>query len=394
MVNHSVRVATSLLATVLLAVPGNARGDEPIKVIVGTVDGPSHAGVIESWVFGQKLALQVATGQKMEIEAADLDEIECLDRKRVSPSGPWEVLLRDDGRWFGEILGGDEHSLSIRNALAGRQRVAVDEIASVARREVSRRLPPPGDEDVAVLANGDTARGSVARFTQESVVLTVGGGERVLPWKGVAALVLAAPASHGLPQRTALVALCDSSRMNVVRLTWGAASVETVAIGGEPTSLRPQDIAHIELRGGRRTWLGSLAPGRYEGRPFLDKNWPLQVDQNVMGGPLSVAGRAYRRGIGLHSACRVTWELGGRYQKFRGAVGMDDSAGTLADADLVVSVDGRVMAEHRHLKPREAPRPIDVDVAGAKELTLEVGFGRMGHVQDRVNLVNAALIAK
>ncbi len=90
----------------------------------------------------------------------------------------------------------------------------------------------------------------------------------------------------------------------------------------------------------------------------------------------------------------MTWRLDRAYERFTGLLGIDDAAGRLADADVSILVDGRTLARFEHLRAGQPPRTIDVDVAGAETLEILVGFGLRGDVQDRVDLVNVALIRR
>jgi hypothetical protein len=78
----------------------------------------------------------------------------------------------------------------------------------------------------------------------------------------------------------------------------------------------------------------------------------------------------------------------------RGVLAIDDCAGRWADAAVTVRADGKILAEFSSLRNDDSPRNVDVSLDSAMELTIEVGFGRHGDVQDRVNFVNPVLIRK
>ena len=387
-----VRVVGCLL---LVLMPLGANGYEPVTVVAHRVDGSELSGTIESWSVPGKLAIRPASADPVEVAAADLDSVEFRDAKLEAPDGTWVVRLNDGSTWFGEITGGDEQQLVLQHATVGPQTIPIDAVASVVRREDrTRRLPAASDEDVLLLANGDTVRGTMSGATQDGLALSVGAASRRFTWKDVRELSLAQTRPSRLEGISAIVFLNDGSRFRAISLNWRDGTFDLAPAGGKPLAVRPGLIAAIEIAGGRRTWLGDIKPARYQSTPFFSKTWPLRVDENVMGGPLTIGGRVYRHGLGLHAACTASWELGGKYQRFRALVGIDDSAGSAADADVLVSLDGRVVVEHRHLVTNAPTKSIDIDATGAKELVIEVGFGRGGHVQDRIDLVNAALIAK
>lgn len=94
--------------------------------------------------------------------------------------------------------------------------------------------------------------------------------------------------------------------------------------------------------------------------------------------PLSLGGKVYRRGVWLHSKSTVSWRLSGEYRRFQSVIGIDDQVEVpTADVDLKIMGDERVLFEGI-VKWGEAPRPIDLDVSGVRDLEIQVGFGPTG----------------
>ena len=156
----------------------------------------------------------------------------------------------------------------------------------------------------------------------------------------------------------------------------------------------PAILNQVEIIGGRRVWLTDLVPAEYRSIPFFDRPWPLRLKTNALGGPLRLVGKDYPLGFGLHAASHIKWKLDDNYERFTALVGIDDSAGRWADADVTILVDQKPVARLKGLRHKEQPRKIDIDLRGASELAIEIGFGRYGDVQDRVDLVNPALIRR
>jgi hypothetical protein len=153
-------------------------------------------------------------------------------------------------------------------------------------------------------------------------------------------------------------------------------------------------VIAVTLHGGSATYLSDLAPAKYEFTPYLGTlRWPYTKDTNVDGGALVLHGDAFEKGIGMHSASRLTYELAKGYRYFEALVGLDDDSGHggIASVQLVVDGKPRLPAELQ-ITSEEAPRFIRQDVRDAKELTLVVGFGRYADVRSRVNWADARLI--
>ena len=75
--------------------------------------------------------------------------------------------------------------------------------------------------------------------------------------------------------------------------------------------------------------------------PYLDLSWPYHNDRNVTGGLLRCGGRLYLKGLGVHSAARLSYALDGRYRRFQAELGIDDSTGGRGSVEFRVLVDGR-----------------------------------------------------
>ncbi|HEY3392664.1 MAG TPA: NPCBM/NEW2 domain-containing protein, partial [Lacipirellulaceae bacterium] len=143
-------------------------------------------------------------------------------------------------------------------------------------------------------------------------------------------------------------------------------------------------------------YLSDLKPEGYRHVPYLSIEWPYARDRNVLGEPLSVGGKQYLKGVGMHSAARLTYRLNGNYRRFDAAVALDDSAGTRGSVTFSVYVQREgaweVAFTSGIVRGGEAPRPVSVDVAGAQALTLTVDFADRGDELDRANWLDARLV--
>jgi len=128
---------------------------------------------------------------------------------------------------------------------------------------------------------------------------------------------------------------------------------------------------------------------------------PLETDNASIGEGagtrnfVTIGGMRYARGIGTHSDATFVFDLSrGSYERFTAFVGMDDekdagaagagdSCGFGGTSEFTVSVDGVVQFESGVVTGMSgadnvAPVPVDVDVAGASELMIEIRGGDDG----------------
>jgi alpha-galactosidase len=87
------------------------------------------------------------------------------------------------------------------------------------------------------------------------------------------------------------------------------------------------------------------------------------------GGPLSLAGMVYERGLGVSAPSRVIFRLGGRCSSFHAVAGMDDSAA--GTASFEVWGDDERLYDSGPVAAGVA-QPVDVDLQGKHRLTLLV----------------------
>jgi hypothetical protein len=139
-----------------------------------------------------------------------------------------------------------------------------------------------------------------------------------------------------------------------------------------------------------------MKPSKVEQTPYLDAMAAPVLDASAKDRDLRVGGGHYDKGIGMHGACRMTFDLRGAYKRFESLVALDDVTGREGRARVQVLVDGKAqqLGLERDLTHRNGPLTVRVDVTGAKQLTLVVDFGERGDVQADVNWVDARLIKK
>ncbi len=117
------------------------------------------------------------------------------------------------------------------------------------------------------------------------------------------------------------------------------------------------------------------------------------IDRSITGGPLGIGGRTFSRGIGTHANSEIVYDVsaaGRRY--FLALVGIDQAAlkpqGTCG---FRVVVDGQERFVSQKLGNGEAPVPVQVEIAGARELKLITTDGGDGIWYDQANWAEARL---
>ena len=116
----------------------------------------------------------------------------------------------------------------------------------------------------------------------------------------------------------------------------------------------------------------------------------------MLGGPLTVDGKRYFKGIGLHSAARVTYKLDRSYERFEATIALDDAAQDRGSVlfGVYVMQDGNWKEAYQSLAIRggKEPQKVSIDLRDAKGLTLTADFADRGDELDYADWLDARLI--
>jgi hypothetical protein len=95
-------------------------------------------------------------------------------------------------------------------------------------------------------------------------------------------------------------------------------------------------------------------------------------NQGIMGGELNIKEKVYERGIGTQAPSVIVFDLKGKVKRFTCLAGCDMKGGNSDMIVFAVKADGKKLYQSPMMKVQDEPVAIDVDVTGAKELSLIV----------------------
>jgi hypothetical protein len=263
---------------------------------------------------------------------------------------------------------------------------------------IQRLLAEPRNRDTVWLKNGDALDGTVLRLDSDFLTIDVGGKAVKVERGKLAVLGFNSELARLYQPKQAFgrLTLADGSRISLVSAQADRQTLAGKAVFGDRIELPLDQAVALDLHHGRAVYLSDLKPKAYEEQPyFAGSRWPYRLDRSVAGNDLNLGGDSYDKGIGMHSASRLTYALDGGYRRFEAVVGLDEATGKQGRAKVLVLVDGKArdLGWNGDLTGGAAARQITLDVTGAKELTLVVEFGADGlDVQDHVNWANARLV--
>ena len=411
--NHSAFVVAfgraALALTSLLAVPAATGGvqaaERETEVAVWTVEPQAVRGRLVA--FSLRDGAIVRTGaDKRTIPTADIIRI-------TSPGAPgdmpgegdrdsWIITLTWGDLLSGRVIAAHGESLVIDNPVLGEVAVPLETVARIAssravagaHRAAVQWLDHgrPTDDDRVLLTNGDVLHGFISAIDADGIAIDTGGGSTTAPFRLVVAARLAHPAPPAPPHPSLILTLRDGGRLTATALDWVDAGVEARLRAGVAVHIDADRIIAVDVIGGRWEWLSEQRPVSYEQAPMLGLGWEYTPDRNVLGGPITVGGERYERGIGVHSRSNLVFELNGAYREFVTSYGLDDDSGPLADVTVMVLVDGQRRLEKTHVRRGTLFGPVRVDLSHAGRIELIVDYGDNGDLQDRFDWVEAGLI--
>jgi hypothetical protein len=257
------------------------------------------------------------------------------------------------------------------------------------------------EADVVLLTNGDRVVGKLTALSGGSLELSTDDGAVKLPLSRVEAVVFAErrqPSTNRHPPRV-VIGTSDGTVLNAARVIGDEKALSVEIIDGlQLAGGSVKDVVFLQSLGGAFAYLSDLAPASYRHVPYLSIEWPFQRDRNVLEEPLAVSGRRYMKGLGMHSASRVAYQLDGKYQRFDAMVALDDSAGKKGSVTfgVYVSRDNQWKAAYTGeiVRGGDSPKPVSVVVDGAQALTLTVDFADRGDELDHADWLDARLVKK
>jgi hypothetical protein len=118
----------------------------------------------------------------------------------------------------------------------------------------------------------------------------------------------------------------------------------------------------------------------------------LMRDANLSGGPLSIDGVTYAKGLGTNAISSVVVAIPAGCTTFSSYVGVDDTAGTNGTVTFSVLADGTQVASTGTLRGGQPAQYLTATVAGAQQLTLDVGDAGDGIGHDNADWGGAELM--
>jgi len=398
---------TCALATLLLAAISALWADSPTATL-RTVDGRAVRGTVTR-LDAQQVTLLAADQKSESFPRADVLALEFAEKApdaAAPAAGRHTLVLRDGSRIPLEsytiadgVLSG--HSESAGDLTVPLERVACllrpradERLADVERQYESLRLPADAKDHVIMAKKTGPwvpVAGVVKAANTSAIAFSYEGAETLLESETVPViqfaqvkLDLAPPAGHAMD--------VDGGRLAFTAVEWADGGWRLTSPSLGAVKVDAGRLASLRFRSDRLVFLSDLAPASVQETGYFDKGLAWQRDRAIGGRPMRLGGTAYEKGLGLHSRTEIAYDLGGEYRTFSAVAGIDESS-PFGAATLTVTGDGKTLFEKTKLSRQDAPKPLRLDVAGVKRLTILVDFGDGAYgAGERIDLADAKIV--
>ncbi len=406
----------------------------PAQFLLSRVDGKQwQVELLEVRGRGEALAVRVRTLRVQgpgQTRWLGIQELLALHGPAPNVQSKVAVYLVGGAELKGRITGGgaNDETVLVATPALGTVQVEVDRLRCMVFRDRAPlagpavfQLPRDTKEEEAVFQRVrrgfDTILGEVERFTADGILFQPSRAEapRLFRYRELAGFAFRGGVGREKPgpkggQVQLITTAGDLLRVELLRVADGQLWMR--AESGELGVPLAKVAALTFLSGRGRRYLSELPVQQAEERASADDLGarPLfryRRDRTASGGfvgdarhPadgfLTVRGRTYGKGLGVHSRSKLTFRVPKGCTRFHALVGIDDEVlalGVRGNADVRVTMHDKVLFQAKGLQRGQPPRSLGIlRVEPGALLTLEVDFGKAMFLGDRVDWLSPVFL--
>lgn len=117
-----------------------------------------------------------------------------------------------------------------------------------------------------------------------------------------------------------------------------------------------------------------------------------EVNRSVVGTPLTIGGKSFKRGIGAHAISRMLFNLDGKAKKVRGMAGPDETNLFATKMEFKIVGDGRELWSSGIMTRGDAAKAFDVDLRGVDKVLLLVDMCDDEFMYDHADWVDVEFV--
>jgi len=255
----------------------------------------------------------------------------------------------------------------------------------------------PGDQDLVVVARKTGGwlgvQGILKSVDDKTLTFTWKGADRMISLPTVRAIFLAPTSSGKTARFKGVLTVRDGSSVRFASLKYAGGVFGLSLDGSDALQMSAAAFASVKFVSDRVVSLSDLKPVSVSQHGLLDTTMGWRINSSVSGSPITLAGRVYNTGLGLHSFCQLTYNLDGQYRALIATIGIDDLVRPGGDAGLTFLGDGKKLLAPLRITGRGKPQAVRIPLTGVKSLVIRLDYGKdQLDVGDHVDFAGARLI--
>jgi hypothetical protein len=249
------------------------------------------------------------------------------------------------------------------------------------------------NRDRLLLENGDELQGRVVALNDNGVEFEAEVGPVSVERDRIVAIAFD-PSLRAKPTTApaSLVGFADGSLIRAQSMTVAEGRTE-LTLAGDLVLVAPDaEPVFVQPLVGQVEYLSDLSPASYRHIPYLSTAWEYRLDANVDGTRLRAGGQIYAKGVGMHSAARLTWQLSKSFRRFEADLAIDDQTVNRGSVVFRVFSGSREIYTSPVVRGGDKPLPVSIDIRDARQLSLVVDYADRADVLDHADWLNARLV--
>lgn len=368
-------------------------------VAIETFDGRQVVGTLDSISDQGKL---VGKGIPTGTNIGDILTIE----NRVpstSPRRKVEILLGNGGKVFASefTTDGQDASLIAKSVVGKFPLESMTAVIWRNERKVQTALKNRSEEfDQVIVQSGEDqviVSGLLERVTEEKVELNYKGKSRKISRSIVLAIITADLQPQPPTKTVGTFEMVDGSTVIGGIASFQDGVISVMLDNRNSIKLDAGLLGRVVIKSDRIAFVSEITPLEVDQRAYFGIERPWQRNKSIEGNPLTLHSTTsekplvFTRGMGTQSYSRLVYEVPANFDRFTATVGIDAETNGKGDCDVIVQADGIQVWQGR-VKADDDPKNIDVDIDGARQVSLIVQPGKQYDLSDHLNWCNAKFL--
>ncbi len=246
----------------------------------------------------------------------------------------------------------------------------------------------------------DFLEGIIGDVTAETVNFTLDGDALPVNRTKIDSLVYVQRGEDELPTPVCVLDDFTGGQYQAKEFKLDEGQLSILTLGGITVTRPLEQIKKFDFSAGKLQYLSDMKPDSVTVTPFVElpKQFPAlqqyfapRFDQGRDDAALRLDGKAYSKGISLHSRTEIVYKVPAKSRKFLALAGIDDSVGTEGHVAVKISGDGKELYSG-NFSGLDKAVPLEIDVTGVRKLTILVDYGQDLDVGDYFDLADARIV--